>query len=276
VKRAFVSRLGIILSGITLLAWAAPGATIARAQPSSTATAALYAATPRVSGLVSSQVGTFEGARNAALTYIQRRYPVNKPPAATAPWMAGGYEGSPAEQRTGYIYLDWSVIVSYPNVPAPTYSVIVTNDPLGFSWVGEVTTAGRVTTLSVQNPVGAWNSVYNHVRRHYRVRLPSASTPWQVYKVTQPPGTVGGDARKLTSGDWVAEVRYAVALPPGNSTSYTVNMYNQAIGFNWTGRVDANGRVSAQSAASRGSSQGSPAGMPDTGHAQARTSPQSP
>ncbi|MDQ5823498.1 MAG: hypothetical protein M3441_04705 [Chloroflexota bacterium] len=287
-KKAFVRGLGIILSGLTLLAVAAPGATIARAQPSATSTGALYASVPRVSGLVSSQVGTVEDVLRVALAHVQKRYPVNRPPAATAPRKAAGQVQTEQESWTAYAFdKDWNVKISYPSLPASTYGVTVTNDPLGFSWIGEVTRAGRVTTLQAQDPVGAWNAVYNHLRRQHRGTLPSATTPWQVHMIdprlpdgppAPAPGPVGTDVRQLTANRyaWIAEVRYAVGLPPGYSTSYTVYLYNETIGFYWTGEVDTNGRVFARNAASPGPSQGSPRGMPNTSHASARTSPQTP
>jgi hypothetical protein len=185
-----------------------------------------------------------------------RAHYADTPPADNAPWVVEQPTLPPGGALVTYSYGGWVVEVAYPVVPAPTYTVNVTHDTIGFVWDGTVAGDGRVTVTHVEDPMGAWYAAVQYVRANYANGPPTPRSTWYIQNTT-PPHFVGGKNFRFTVNEWTVDVSYPVALPPGLYPTYDVEVLNAVTGFNWRGTVDSNGKVTP--------GEGVIVGMPKTG-----------
>jgi putative hemolysin len=107
-----------------------------------------------------------------------------------------------------------------------------------------VTPAGQSSRPS--DPAGARDAVLAFLAEHDASAAPAAGLVW-TEKHTKPDGLVGGESYEYAAGDWLIAVSYPVVAP--ENVVYTVVVSNQATGFGWEGRVDAQGQVTGAASA---------------------------
>jgi putative hemolysin len=83
------------------------------------------------------------------------------------------------------------------------------------------------------DPVGARDAVLVYLGENDGDRAPALGLVW-TEEHTEPEGLVGGESYEYTAGDWLIAVSYPVVAP--EEVVYTVNVSNQATGFQWEGQ----------------------------------------
>lgn len=87
--------------------------------------------------------------------------------------------------------------------------------------------------------LAARDAALTYVREHLD-EAPAESLSWVQERLTLE-GLVGTETYQYTAGDWVVTISYPFVAP--EMVMYKVMVTNQTIGFQWEGRVDAQGRV---------------------------------
>jgi putative hemolysin len=100
-------------------------------------------------------------------------------------------------------------------------------------------------SLQPSDPVGARDAVLAYLAENYVDGAPAAGLAW-TEKHTKPEGLIGGESYEYAAGDWLIVVSYPVVAP--ENIVYTIQVNNQATGFDWEGQVDAQGQVTEISA----------------------------
>jgi putative hemolysin len=106
------------------------------------------------------------------------------------------------------------------------------------------TSASAGESSRPSDPAGARDAVLAYLTENYGDRTPAAGLAW-TEKHTKPEGQVGGEGYEYTAGDWTIAVAYPVVAP--ENVVYTIDVNNQATGFHWKGKVNAQGQVTETS-----------------------------
>jgi hypothetical protein len=187
------------------------------------------------------------GARDAAVTFVREHF--DEAPGASLSWVEERLtpEDLPGGAEWQYTAGEWVVKVSYAVLPPKwtTYEVAVSNVSTGFEWQGRVDGSGGVPEAP-ENVLVARDAAMHYVsEQHGQVGLGSGLA-WQEEWVVGE-GIVGAGGYRYASGDWVVTISYPVVAP--ESAVYEVLMVNESTGFQWEGKVDAQGAVTESSAA---------------------------
>ena len=107
---------------------------------------------------------------------------------------------------------------------------------------GETTLVfARKADVAVQAPDdirAARDSALAYVSKHYGQQAPPPGLTWTAEDAT-PEGLIGWVTYQFRAEDWVVTIGYAV-VPPQRRV-YQLGVANQATGFQWEGRIDAEG-----------------------------------
>ncbi|MGB9880371.1 MAG: hypothetical protein ACPLRM_06380 [Anaerolineae bacterium] len=116
-------------------------------------------------------------------------------------------------------------------IPAPTAT------PTQTAVQPTPTESNIAAPIEVRN---ARDAVLSYLREHYSANAPAAGLSWSEERAT-PPGLVGAETYRYTSGDWVITISYPVTSP--NMVLYQVVATNSATGFQWLGVADGAGNI---------------------------------
>jgi hypothetical protein len=192
------------------------------------------------------------------LAYIAEKYSDRAP----ARWLTWAEENITPEGLVGsstfrYTADGWVVTVSFPIVApqATIFSVVVTNEAMGFQWQGAMDAAGQMeetsaptdTTGSEPDPAFARDVALAYVREYYSGIAPATDLTWSEEAQNAP---IGSSTIQFVSQPWGEEDSWVVIVtfPLGDpqATLYQVIVYNPATGFDLRVEVDAAGEVVEQ------------------------------
>ena len=181
------------------------------------------------------------GARDAAVTFVREHF--DEAPEASLSWVEERLtpEDLPGGAQWQYTAGEWVVKVSYAVLPPEwtIYEVAVSNVNTGFEWKGRVDGSGRVPEAP-ESVLVARDSAMRYVSDKYDEEGLGSGLVWQEeWAIGE--GIVGGGGYRYASGDWVVTISYPVVAP--ESAIYEVLMVNERTGFQWEGKVDAQGAV---------------------------------
>jgi hypothetical protein len=165
-------------------------------------------------------------------------------PEETVPgWMEYRFTAEGWEVRVGYAVVAPEQVV---------YQVTVTGSD-GFSWVGEVDGAERMTDSAdeaeppaIPNPTAARDAAMAFISQNYAIWSTEAPAPelsWVEESLTAE-GLVGATTYRYTAEGWMVTVSFPLVAP--DATIYQIAVLNVVSGFEWAGEVDARGEVTEQ------------------------------
>ena len=181
-------------------------------------------------------------ALNTALEYLHDIQRVEVP-AENVEWSAESADLGDLVGRGEYLFKtgSWEAIMSYPVVALDVMivSIQLNNRDSGFTWEGKVDAQGEVFALAPDGVLAGLVEVALYITDMYDVGFPLDANVWNAEMVDT--GLIGAGKYELLIEDWKVKVDYPMVAPEVTIVNFVIT--NEAVGFEWSGEVDAEGNV---------------------------------